>query len=230
MTPPTIDPQGGGRVGSQQNPLAGCHDQPRRSRPGPRGVESWRVGRAIGDRVRVGQLSSGGQGAINPGSRPGHAHDLRHERLQPQRSHFGGDTVSVIDSRHCDARDVSRCKGPWPTIKVGKLPGGIAVDEQSDTVYVSSVGGDSVSVFNGATCNATDASGCGQTPATVPVGAQPVGVYADPVNDTVYVTNFGAPALQGGNPAQSTTVSMINSATPVTRLISSGVRGRRHRR
>jgi DNA-binding beta-propeller fold protein YncE len=131
----------------------------------------------------------------------------------PNGPHLGGDTVSVIDSRHCDARDVSRCKWPWPTIKVGKLPGGIAVDEQTDTVYVTSVGGDSVSVFNGATCNATDASGCGQTPATVPVGAQPVGVYADPANDTVYVTNFGAPALQGGNPAKSTTVSMINSAT-----------------
>src|SRR5271169_126688 len=26
----------------------------------------------------------------------------------------GGDTVSVIDDRHCQANDVSRCKGPWP--------------------------------------------------------------------------------------------------------------------
>ena len=124
----------------------------------------------------------------------------------------GGDTVSVIDSRRCDARDVSRCKGPWPTITVGKLPAGIAVDEQTDTVYVASVGDNSVSVFNGAICNATDTLGCGQTPASVPVGLQPLGVFADPANHTVYVANFGAPAT-GGNPGNSTAVSMINSAT-----------------
>jgi DNA-binding beta-propeller fold protein YncE len=123
----------------------------------------------------------------------------------------GGDTVSVIDSRRCDARDVSRCKGPWPTIRVGKLPAGIAVDEQTDTVYVASVGDNSVSVFNGATCNATDTSGCGQAPASVPVGLEPLGLFADPTNHTVYVANFGAPAT-GGNPGNSKTVSMINSA------------------
>jgi DNA-binding beta-propeller fold protein YncE len=130
----------------------------------------------------------------------------------PNGPKTAGDTVSVIDSQRCDARDVSQCKGPWPTITVGKLPGGIAVDEQTDTVYVSSVGNNSVSVFNGATCNATDTAGCRQTPASVPVGLEPLSVFADPANHTVYVTNYGAPAT-GGNPANSTTVSMINSAT-----------------
>jgi DNA-binding beta-propeller fold protein YncE len=124
----------------------------------------------------------------------------------------GGDTVSVIDARRCDARNVSRCKGPWPTITVGKLPSGIAVDQQTDTVYVASVGDNSVSVFNGATCNAMDVSGCRQTPASVPVGLGPLGVFDDPVNHTVYVANFGAPAT-GGNPGNSAAVSMINSAT-----------------
>ena len=66
----------------------------------------------------------------------------------------GGNTVSVIDTRHCDAQDVSRCKGPWPTITVGNLPSGIAIDEQTDTVYVTNFGDNTVSVFNGATCNA----------------------------------------------------------------------------
>ena len=42
----------------------------------------------------------------------------------------GGNTVSVIDARHCNAQDVSRCKGPWPTITVGNLPSGIAIDER----------------------------------------------------------------------------------------------------
>jgi len=124
----------------------------------------------------------------------------------------GGDTVSVIDDRHCNARDVSRCKGPWPMITVGNLAAGIAVDVKTDTVYVANVGDNTVSVFNGATCNALDTSGCGQKPAEVPVGLQPIILVADPANHTVYVANFGAPAL-GGPPGNSTTVSMIDSAT-----------------
>ena len=124
----------------------------------------------------------------------------------------GGDTVSVIDARHCNARDVSRCKGPWPTITVGNrtlgdLPSGIAIDRKTDTVYVTNVGADTVSVFNGATCNAEDTAGCGQTPAEVPVGLGPLAITADPANHTLYVANVGN--ASGG----STTVSMIDSAT-----------------
>ena len=119
----------------------------------------------------------------------------------------GGDTVSVIDARHCNAHDVSSCKGPWPTITVGNgtpgdLPSGIAIDRKTDTVYVTNVGANTVSVFNGATCNAEDTTGCGQTPAEVPVGPEPLAISADPANHTLYVANLG-----------STTVSMIDSAT-----------------
>jgi DNA-binding beta-propeller fold protein YncE len=129
----------------------------------------------------------------------------------------GGDTVSVIDARHCNAQDISRCEGPWPTITVGNgtatdLPSGIAFDARTDTVYVANVGASTVSVFNGATCNATVISGCGQKPAEVPVGLQPLTLVADPANHTVYVANYGAPGL-GGPPGNSTTVSMIDSAT-----------------
>jgi DNA-binding beta-propeller fold protein YncE len=118
----------------------------------------------------------------------------------------GGDTVSVIDTRHCSAADVSRCRGPWPTVTVGYDPTSVAVDRATDTVYVTN-GGDfsdpgTVSVFNGATCNAADMGGCGQTPREVPVGVIPVGIYADSANHTVYVPNAG-----------DGTVSLINSAT-----------------
>lgn len=122
-----------------------------------------------------------------------------------------GNTVSVIDTRHCQARDISSCKGPWPTITVGKMPSGIAIDQQTDTVYVSNVGDNTVSVFNGATCSAKDSSGCGQKPATVPVGLDPLGLFLDPANHTVYVSDYGAPAVTG--PPDSTTVSMLDSAT-----------------
>jgi DNA-binding beta-propeller fold protein YncE len=120
----------------------------------------------------------------------------------------GGNTVSVIDARHCNAQDVSTCKGPWPTITVGNLPSTIAIGQHTDTVYVTDAGDNAVSVFNGATCNALVTSGCGQTPATVPVGLAPLGIYADPANHTVYIANSNNGAGSG-----STTVSMLDSAT-----------------
>jgi DNA-binding beta-propeller fold protein YncE len=114
----------------------------------------------------------------------------------------GGNTVSVIDTRRCQAQNVSRCKGPWPTITVGNQPSSVAVDEKTDTVYVSNAADNTVSVFNGATCDAENTSGCGQTPATVPVGIVPVAIFVDPVDHTVYIPNGG-----------EDDVSMLDSAT-----------------
>ena len=124
----------------------------------------------------------------------------------------GGDTISVIDARDCNAGDVSRCVGPWPTVTVGSLPSGIAIDENTDTVYVTNAGDDTVSVVDGATCNALNHSGCGQKAPAVPVGSAPIGPVFDPSNHTLYVANYGAPAF-GGSPGNSTTVSMLNGAT-----------------
>jgi DNA-binding beta-propeller fold protein YncE len=120
----------------------------------------------------------------------------------PNGPSAGGNTVSVIDSRHCSTHDVSRCDGPWPTVTVGNGPSSIAVDQATDTVYVTNNDDNTVSVFNGAICNAQDASGCEQTPATVPVGSGPFGIFADDANRTVYIANFN-----------DGTISMINSAT-----------------
>jgi DNA-binding beta-propeller fold protein YncE len=118
----------------------------------------------------------------------------------------GGNTVSVIDGRHCQAQDVSRCKGPWPTIRVGNMPSTITVDQVTDTVYVTINGNggttNAVSVFNGAICNGRVTWGCDQTPARVRVGSFPFGIFADSSNHTVYVTSLGGD-----------TVSMINSST-----------------
>ena len=130
--------------------------------------------------------------------------------FNPNGPEAGGDTVSVIDARHCNAHDVSRCKGPWPTITVGDLPNAIAIDEHTDTVYVTNGGADTVSVFNGTTCDAMDHTGCRQTPATVSVGAGPIGIFADPDNHTAYVATFGN---FGNGGAGTTDVSMIDSAT-----------------
>ena len=57
-----------------------------------------------------------------------------------------GNTVSVIDVRHCRGTDVSGCKGTWPTLTVGNEPSIIAVDQATDTLYVVNGGSDTVSV------------------------------------------------------------------------------------
>ena len=123
----------------------------------------------------------------------------------PSGPNAGGDTVSVIDARHCNAQDVSRCIGPWPTITVGDLPSSLAVDQATDTVYVTIDGDNTVAVFDGATCNALNSSGCGQAPAHVRVGPGPFGIFADDANHTVYVANPG--------PGSNDTMSMINTLT-----------------
>jgi len=98
---------------------------------------------------------------------------------------------------------------------VGSAPAGIgssitAIDEATNTIYVANgnnpngpdAGGNTVSVLNGAICNAQITSGCNQMPATVPVGNHPVGIFADETNHTVYIANFS-----------DNTVSLLNSST-----------------
>ena len=79
------------------------------------------------------------------------------------------------------------------TITAGFNPWGIAVDQATDTIYTANIADGehpgTVSVINGATCNGTDHTGCGQTPATVAAGFGAVGVAIDPATNTVYVTN-----------------------------------------
>ena len=123
----------------------------------------------------------------------------------PDSEPAGGDTVTVIDGRRCRARDVSRCQGPWPVVKVGNLPSTLAVDQATNTIYVTNNADGTVSVINGATCDAQIHSGCGQTPPTVTVGtpsSATLGIDADHADHTVYVGNFN-----------TTAIALINSAT-----------------
>ena len=80
------------------------------------------------------------------------------------------------------------------------------MDQATDTIYTANIAdgehAGTVSVINGATCNGTDHTGCGQTPAKVAAGFGAVGVTIDPATNTVYVTNI-----------EDTSVTMINGAT-----------------
>jgi YVTN family beta-propeller protein len=98
-------------------------------------------------------------------------------------------TVSVIDGRICNGSHTAGCGQDWPTVAVGVSPQALAIDKATNTIYVTNTNDDTVSVIDGSTCNGSDASGCGQTPPTAPVGAGPRAVAVNQATDTIYVGN-----------------------------------------
>lgn len=97
------------------------------------------------------------------------------------------------------------------SLPAGASPEGIAIDTATGTIYVANNnGGDgpaSLSVILGASCDATNTSGCSHTPPAIPgVGRAPNGIALDQTTRTVYTAN-----------AQDSTVSVIDVATPITR-------------
>jgi YVTN family beta-propeller protein len=111
-------------------------------------------------------------------------------------------TVSVINGAHCNGIDTSGCNQSWPTVTVGNLPPALGLNPNNHTVYVTNFGDNTVSVIDGTTCNGTNTSGCGQTPAIISVGAGPRAVGVDAGTNTVFVGN--------GN---DMTVSVIDGST-----------------
>ena len=97
--------------------------------------------------------------------------------------------------------DNASAANPTPTviatIPVGTSPRlGVGVNSATNRIYVVNVGGNNVSVIDGAT-NAVDA--------TVPVGSGPVGVGVNPATNRIYVTCSMEPV--------SDDVSVIDGAT-----------------
>ena len=90
-----------------------------------------------------------------------------------------------------------------PTVSVGTAPYSVALNPNTNTIYVTNYNSNNVSVINGATNTVTT---------TVTVGTNPYGVTVDPNTDTIYVTNFN-----------SNNVSVIDGATnTVTTTVSVG--------
>src|SRR5262249_6855141 len=111
----------------------------------------------------------------------------------------GGDTVSVINGAACNGHAGTGCR-VLATATVGTSPFTVAGDQATNSVYTAnhdgvlgdpaaSGGPGSVSVINGAACNARVTSGCQQAPATVPAGANTSYVAADDALHTVFAVN-----------------------------------------
>ena len=85
---------------------------------------------------------------------------------------------------------------------VGNGPLGVAVDQATNTIYVANSGENTVSVIDGATCNAMNTSGCGQDPPTVRLAAELLIVGRRPGTRHDLRGSF-----------EDNTVSVINGAT-----------------
>jgi len=123
-------------------------------------------------------------------------------------ANFDSGTVSVINDATCSAPVLTACGGAWPTVSVGNGPGDIAIDQTTDTVYVANQNDDTISVINGARCNAEVTSGCGLTAPTLSVGPGPTQLAFDPATKTLYVTDSGPDGDGSGH-----SVSVIDAAT-----------------
>ena len=110
--------------------------------------------------------------------------------------------VAVIDGKICNARVKSGCRRKPVRVRAGAGARGIAVNEVTHTVYVANTVENTVSVINGASCNATVHAGCGRRAAVAPVGLSPRRVAVDELTNTIYVTNAG-----------SNTVTMLDGRT-----------------
>ena len=111
-------------------------------------------------------------------------------------------TVSVIDGAACNGRTGSGCGQAPATVAVGNNPYALAVDQANDTIYVANSASGSVSVINGATCNAHTTAGCSQTPPAVPTGLGAGFVAVDGALHTAFAVNAG-----------DDTISTINTRT-----------------
>jgi len=112
------------------------------------------------------------------------------------------DTVSALDSAACNAHHPAGCPAIAPTLATGQQPDMVLADPATDTLYVANTMDNTVSVFNGAACDATHSGGCVKLPPAVPLHGFPGMADVNVATHTVYVAN----QLTG-------TVQVINGAT-----------------
>jgi DNA-binding beta-propeller fold protein YncE len=118
-----------------------------------------------------------------------------------------GDTVQMINTTSCNAVRHGGCGQAPVTVAVGPSPLGIAVDQRTNMIYVANNNNDgngpaSLSVINGATCDAAKVLGCSQPTAEIPgVGRGPNGIAVDPSTHTVYTANVSDSSISVVNVA-----------------------------
>ena len=99
-------------------------------------------------------------------------------------SDSNGSAAALINARTC----AHGCTGPFPTAATGNGGFSGGADPATHTVYVANGDDNTVSVLDGARCNATNQSGCGDPAPTIPVGpGAGAGLVVDDALHTLYV-------------------------------------------
>jgi YVTN family beta-propeller protein len=108
---------------------------------------------------------------------------------------------------------------PLDTIAVGAFPTGIAVNAVTNTVYVTSINSQSMSVIDGATDTVTAT--------LISVGTNPNAVAVNPVTNKVYIADDCGGELSSGAPVQNLTVidGATNKVTIAYLVVSASPKG-----
>ena len=122
---------------------------------------------------------------------------------------LGAPTVSILDLEDCNAHELRGCLRPPVEFDAGEMPGGIAINRRTNTIYITGQTSNDVSVIDGSTCNALVRSGCKRKPVRFAAGPGARGIAVNELTNTVYVANTA------GN-----TVSVIDGATCNSRVHS----------
>jgi YVTN family beta-propeller protein len=113
----------------------------------------------------------------------------------------------------------ARTAAAHPQVSVGGFPTGIASNPLTHTIYVGNGTTGTLSLIDGATCNAGNASGCGQHVTAVTAGKDPIGVAVDSATNTVYVVNFsGTLAVVNGRHCNAADTSGCNVEPATVRV------------
>jgi DNA-binding beta-propeller fold protein YncE len=102
-----------------------------------------------------------------------------------------GHTLFVFNGATCNGSTGSGCGQQPHTVTVGSGAFWDVVDQRTDTVYVANFNDGTVSVIDGATCNAHITTGCDQPPATVTTGSDVSYLVVDDSHHTLFANNEG---------------------------------------
>lgn len=106
-----------------------------------------------------------------------------------------------------------------PSITVGGFPTGITLNRSTHTVYVGNGTTGTLSLIDGATCNAHVARGCGRNATAVTAGTDPIGIAIDESTNTVYVVNFsGTMTVVNGRSCDATHTAGCQAALATVRV------------
>jgi YVTN family beta-propeller protein len=138
----------------------------------------------------------------------------------------GAEAVSVIDGATCNAATTSGCGKKPPSVTLGEgsvnYNVAFAIDQANGTLYVANWTGNTLSMIDTASCNATVTSGCAQTPPVVRVGRGLDGIAVNPATHTVYVANVTDDTVSVLDTATCNATASPGCSTPHPRFLRTG--------